>query len=101
VHALDASLRPRAVTFGAEGRTLLWALTIAAGPVPGEAQLADVRIIRTSSPTQGELIVVDATRMLMGLGLTIRWSPVTGSSCLGPSLTTGTWPSGKSCQACS
>jgi polysaccharide biosynthesis/export protein len=75
VYALGAVARPQAVAFGAEGRTLLQVLTIAGGPVPGQAQLAEIRIIRTASPTQGELIVVDATRMLTGRGLDFPLEP--------------------------
>jgi polysaccharide biosynthesis/export protein len=90
VPALDASLRLQSVIFGAEGRKLLQALTIAAGPVRGQAQLADIRIIRNASPMQGELIVVDAKWMLTGQGPTTRRSPVTLSLCLGPRFIVGT-----------
>lgn len=75
VYALGAVARPQAVAFGAEGRTLLQVLSIAGGPVAGQALLTDIRIIRTASPTQGELIVVDATRMLTGKGLDFPLEP--------------------------
>ena len=75
VYVLGAVGTPQAIAFGAEGRTLLQVLSIAGGPVAGQAQLNDVRIIRTASPTQGELIVVDATRMLSGRGLDFPLEP--------------------------
>ncbi|NUB46457.1 polysaccharide export protein [Fertoebacter nigrum] len=75
VYALGAVVRPQAVAFGAEGRTLLQVLAVAGGPVAGQALLSDVRIIRTASPTQGELIIVDATRMLTGKGLDFPLEP--------------------------
>lgn len=75
VYVLGAVGRPQAVAFGTEGRTLMQVLTIAGGPVPGQALLDQIRIIRTTSPTQGELIVVDATRMLSGKGLDFPLEP--------------------------
>jgi polysaccharide export outer membrane protein len=75
VYVLGAVGSPQAVAFGPEGRTLLQVLSIAGGPVPGQAQLTDIRIIRTASPTQGELIIVDATRMLTGRGLDFPLEP--------------------------
>jgi polysaccharide export outer membrane protein len=75
VYVLGAVERPQAVAFGSEGRTLLQVLSIAGGPSAGQAQLAEIRIVRTASPTQGELIVVDATRMLTGRGLDFPLEP--------------------------
>ena len=75
VYVLGAVGSPQAGAFGPEGRTLLQVLSIAGGPVPGQAQLTDIRIIRTASPTQGELIIVDATRMLTGRGLDFPVEP--------------------------
>jgi len=75
VYVLGAVGRPQAVAFGTEGRTLMQVLTMAGGPVPGQALLSDIRIIRTTSPTQGELIVVDASRMLSGIGLDFPLEP--------------------------
>lgn len=89
VYALGAVARPQAVPFGAEGRTLLQVLSIAGGPVPGQAQLADIRIVRTSSPTQGELIIVDARRMLEGKGLDFSLEP--GDVVFVPRSTLGDW----------
>jgi polysaccharide export outer membrane protein len=75
VYVLGAVAGPQAVPFGAEGRTLLQVLALAGGPVGGQALLSDIRIIRTTSPTQGELIIVDATRMLTGKGLDFPLEP--------------------------
>ena len=75
VYVLGAVARAQAVPFGAEGRTLLQVLSVAGGPMGGQALLSDIRVIRTASPTQGELIVVDATRMLTGRGLDFPLEP--------------------------
>lgn len=75
VYVLGAVADPRAVPFGADGRTLLQVLAMAGGPVAGQAQLGDIRVIRTASPTQGELIIIDATRMLTGRGLDFPLEP--------------------------
>lgn len=69
VYVIGAVGSPQAVSFGAEGRTLLQALTIAGGPDLSQAQLAEVRVVRAFSPTTGELIVVDARKMLAGEAL--------------------------------
>lgn len=75
VYVLGAVERPQAVAFGTEGRTLLQVIAMAGGTVAGQAQASEIRIIRTASPTQGELIVVDATRMLTGRGLDFPLEP--------------------------
>lgn len=75
VYVLGAVARPQAVAFGAEGRTLLQVLAIAGGPAPGQSLLSEIRIVRARSPTQGELIVVDAQRMLSGRGLDFPLEP--------------------------
>ncbi|NBZ89177.1 polysaccharide biosynthesis/export family protein [Stagnihabitans tardus] len=75
VYVLGAVERPQAVAFGTEGRTLLQVISIAGGTTAGQALSSEIRIIRTASPTQGELIVVDATRMLTGRGLDFPLEP--------------------------
>ena len=75
VYVLGAVGSPQAVPFGAEGRTLLQVLSIAGGPVAGQAFLSEIRIIRASSPTRGELIVLDANRILTGRGLDFPLEP--------------------------
>lgn len=75
VYVLGAVGTPQSIPFGAEGRTLLQALSMAGGPTSGEAQLKQVRIVRASSPTRGELIVVDAAAMLSGSALDFPLEP--------------------------
>lgn len=75
VYVLGAVGSPQAVPFGAEGRTLLQVLSIAGGPVAGQAFLSEVRIIRATSTTRGELIVLDANRILTGRGLDFPLEP--------------------------
>jgi len=89
VYVLGAVARAQAVPFGADGRTLLQVLSVAGGPVGGQALLSDIRIIRTASPTQGELIVVDATRMLTGRGLDFPLEP--GDVVFVPRSALGNW----------
>ena len=62
---------------------------MAGGPVAGQALLSEIRIIRTASPTQGELIVVDATRMLSGRGLDFPLEP--GDVVFVPRTALGDW----------
>lgn len=66
IFVLGAVNQPRAVPFGENGRTILEALTMAQGPAPGRAQLENVRIIRSFSPVEGELIIIDVGAMLAG-----------------------------------
>lgn len=67
VYVLGSVGAPQAVPYGATGRTLLEAISMAGGQTPGTALMAEVRIIRSTSPTTGELIVFDARRTLSGL----------------------------------
>lgn len=66
VYMLGAVASPQAVAFGADGRTLLEALSVAGGPVPGQALLEEVRVIRSQSTMRGELLVIDVAAMLVG-----------------------------------
>lgn len=75
VYVLGAVGSPQAIPFGAEGRTVLQALTMAGGPKAGSSYLQDVRIIRAFTPTRGELIVVDAAAMLSGRGMDFPLEP--------------------------
>lgn len=65
-YILGAVVRPGSVPFSKEPMTLLKALSLAGGAVPGRAYLSQVRIIRALSPLEGQLIVVDASRILKG-----------------------------------
>ncbi len=72
---IGAVRAPQAVAFGSEGRTLLQSLALAGGVDFGRARLSEVRIIRTYTPTTGELIVADAQRMLAGMALDFPLEP--------------------------
>jgi polysaccharide export outer membrane protein len=66
VYVLGAVTQPRAVNYGENGRTVLEALTLAQGPLAGRARLSDVRVVRSFSAVEGELIVVDVSAILKG-----------------------------------
>ncbi|CAN1549634.1 Wza Periplasmic protein involved in polysaccharide export, contains SLBB domain of b-grasp fold [Paracoccaceae bacterium] len=89
VYALGAVASPQAVAFGAEGRTLLQVLSIAGGPIPGASHPAEIRIIRATSTTTGELILVDASAMLAGRGLDFPLEP--GDVVFVPRSALGSW----------
>ncbi len=75
IYVLGAVVKPQAVPFGAKGRTVLEALTIAQGPVKGKALLEDVRIIRSFSAVDGELLIIDVEKMLTGKALDYPLEP--------------------------
>lgn len=75
VYVIGSVAAPQAVPFGATGRTLLEAIAIAGGQVPGASLMSEVRIIRSTTPTSGELIVFDARRVLNGLAPDFRLEP--------------------------
>lgn len=75
VYVLGAVVDPRAVPYGADGRTLLQVLSMAGDVIPGSAYLKEVRIVRTFGPTHGELILVDVDAMLAGRGLDFPLEP--------------------------
>lgn len=75
VYVIGSVAAPQAVPFGATGRTLIEAISIAGGQVPGASLMSEVRIIRSTSPTSGELILFDARRVLNGLAPDFRLEP--------------------------
>jgi polysaccharide export outer membrane protein len=75
VYVIGSVAAPQAVPFGATGRTLLEAISVAGGQIPGTSLMSEVRIIRSSSPTRGELILFDARRVLNGLAPDFRLEP--------------------------
>jgi len=89
VYVLGAVGAPQSIAYGAEGRTLLQALTMAGGPQAGVALLDGIRIIRSTSPTTGELIVFDARKALTGRGLDLPLEP--GDVIYVPSTDLGDW----------
>jgi polysaccharide export outer membrane protein len=89
VYVLGAVASPQSVPFGATGRTLLEALAIAGGQVSTQAQMNGIRIIRTYSPTRGELIVFDASTTLVGLAPDFPLEP--GDVVFVPNSAIGNW----------
>ncbi len=75
VYVLGAVETPQAIAFGPDGRTLLQALSIAGGPDEAAAKLGELRIIRSLSPTTGELMLVDVAAVLRGDGLDFPLQP--------------------------
>lgn len=63
---MGAVVRAGAVPFSNEPMTLLKALTQVGGPVKEAALLSQVRIIRTHSAVEGQLILVNANHILKG-----------------------------------
>lgn len=89
VYVLGAVGTEGAVPFGPEGRTLLESISMAGGWVPDSAQLEEVRIIRSYSPTSGELIIVDMEKLLDGRGLDFPMEP--GDVVYVPRTSLGSW----------
>ncbi len=89
VYVLGAVESPQAVAFGAKGRTLLEALSIAGVPHKASAALNEVRIIRSLSATQGELLVVNVEGMLLGKRLDFPLRP--GDVIYVPASPLGSW----------
>jgi polysaccharide export outer membrane protein len=65
-YVLGAVAKPGPITLGNEGVTLLEALGTTEGPLRAEAKLDQVRIIRATSPVEGQLILIDVDKILSG-----------------------------------
>ena len=65
-YILGAVVRPGAVAFSNEPMTLLKALTQVGGPIRASALLSQVRVIRTHSALEGQLILINASDILNG-----------------------------------
>jgi polysaccharide export outer membrane protein len=89
IYLLGAVGSPGAVPFGPDGRTLLEALSMAQGPIEEQAHLEEVRIIRSSSPTSGELIIVDVNKLLAAQRLDFPLEP--GDVVYVPRTPLGSW----------
>lgn len=74
IYVLGAVGKAQAVPFGATGRTVLGALSMAQGP-QAKALLSEVRVIRSTSASEGELLVIDVARMLKGEALDYPLEP--------------------------
>jgi len=75
VYVLGAVGKPQNVPFGATGRTVLESLTMAQGALKGKALLSEVRIIRSYSAVEGELLVIDVQKMLDGQAVDYKLEP--------------------------
>jgi len=69
VFVLGAVMRPGAQALTNSGLTLGEAIIRSGGERRGQANLRDVRVIRSHSPVSGELFVVDFSRVLEGLAI--------------------------------
>ena len=75
VFVLGAVAAPGALDVTNGPLTLADAITRSGGPRRGEANLQEVRIIRSNSPVSGELFVVDFTRITEGLAMDMPLEP--------------------------
>jgi polysaccharide export outer membrane protein len=75
VFVLGAVVAPGALEVTNGPLTLADAITRSGGPRRGEANLQQVRIIRSNSPVSGELFVVDFTRIIDGLAMDMPLEP--------------------------
>jgi len=75
IFILGAVAAPGALEVTNGPLTLADAITRGGGPRRGEANLQEVRIIRTHSPVSGELFVVDFTRITQGLAMDMPLEP--------------------------
>jgi len=89
VYVLGAVGAPQAIPYGTEGRTLLEALSIAEGPIRTKALMSEIRVIRSYSATEGELLVIDAEKMLKGTSLDYPLAP--GDVVYVPQTSLGNW----------
>jgi len=75
IFVLGAVQQPGAQEFSNAALTLGEAIARSGGPRRGEAQMHQVRVIRTHSPVSGELFVVDFTRILEGESMDMALQP--------------------------
>jgi polysaccharide export outer membrane protein len=74
-YVVGAVQSPGALPCGEGQLTLVRALASAGGPTGGKASLGGVRIIRTLSPVEGQVLTVDASRLLKGESPDIELRP--------------------------
>lgn len=66
VYVLGNVAGGRAVPFGVNGLTAMEAITVAGGFARDRVNTKEIRIIRTESPTEGELILINGREILAG-----------------------------------
>lgn len=74
-YVMGAVVRAGAVPFSNEPMTLLKALTQVGGPIKATALLSQVRVIRTNSAVEGQLILVNAKDILKGRAPDLQLQP--------------------------
>ena len=74
-YVMGAVVRAGAVPFSNEPMTLLKALTQVGGPIKSTALLSQVRVIRTHSAVEGQLILVNAKDILKGQAPDLQLQP--------------------------
>ena len=74
-YVIGAVVRAGAVPFSNEPMTLLKALTQVGGPIKATALLSQVRVIRTNSAVEGQLILVNAKDILKGRAPDLQLQP--------------------------
>jgi len=75
VFVLGAVAIPGALEVTNGPLTLADAIARSGGPRRGEANLQEVRVIRSDSPVSGELFVVDFTRITQGMAVDLPLEP--------------------------
>jgi polysaccharide export outer membrane protein len=75
IFVLGAVVQPGSQDVNNGPLTLADAIARGGGHRPGEANLREVRVIRTHSPVSGELFVVDFTRIVEGLAMDMPLEP--------------------------
>lgn len=74
-YVMGAVVRAGAVPFSNEPMTLLKALTQVGGPIKATALLSQIRVIRTHSAIEGQLILVNAKDILKGRAPDLQLQP--------------------------
>jgi protein involved in polysaccharide export with SLBB domain len=75
IYVLGAVAQPGAKAITNSAPTLTEAISRSGGHRRGQANLEEVRIIRSLSPVAGELYIVDFTRIVRGLALDMPLQP--------------------------
>ncbi len=70
-YILGAVNQPGSISLATKKMSLVQAISEAGGPITPGAKMEDVRVIRTNSPLEGELLVVDTNAILSGQMLDI------------------------------
>ena len=97
-YVVGAVQAPGAFPCGDGQQTLARVLASAGGPDGAKASLGSVRIIRTLSPVEGQVLTVDAGRILTGEAADVELARTTSSSCRRRRCRAGTTWCSRSCR---